>query len=84
MDCTQVLLICSTQAVTIVDWPSLSAAQNSASCLNKMLICSSVSEISDLEEAVLPVLLLMLPLPLTSELDCIALTLVETFLNCSK
>jgi hypothetical protein len=33
---------------------------------------------------VLPVLPLMLPLPLTSELDCITLTLVDTFLNRGK
>jgi hypothetical protein len=28
--------------------------------------------------------LLMLPVPLTSELDCIALILVDAFLNCGK
>jgi hypothetical protein len=50
IDCVQVLLICLTQAVTIFDRPSWLAVQNSETHLNKMLVCSSVSEIASLEQ----------------------------------
>jgi hypothetical protein len=50
IDCIQVLLICLTQAMTIFDWPSWLAVWNLETRLNKMLVCSSVSEIASLEQ----------------------------------